>query len=156
MTSVVARARLKAPPVSALWTRRPRLFGLLEGPPLVALIAGPGYDKTHLLAAWVAEQSLEPAWYSVAEGDDEPYLLVAHLCAALGVDPGESTGRAALDRALNALVGRPTVLIVDDVHRLVNPEALRLLNYVLDYLPEGSRAVLAGRERPRMAGWSTW
>ena len=64
---------------------RPRLLARIldpAAPPFVALIAGPGYGKTSLLAQLVAEESRPVAWLTLDDLDNDPAILVGYLEAA--------------------------------------------------------------------------
>ena len=147
---------------------RPRLVGPLldrEGPPVVALIAGPGYGKTTLLSQWVDQERRAVAWLTLDELDNDPAMLVAYLEAAFGrihrlattAGTPSSTGAGhpvhqAVPRLLDQLHRwhRPAVLVLDDAHRIVNPTSLDVLTAILDHLPAGFRVAIAGRQEPAM------
>ena len=153
--------------VSAL-VPRPRLVGPLldrEGPPVVALIAGPGYGKTTLLSQWVDQERRAVAWLTLDELDNDPAMLVAYLEAAFGrihrlattagiassTDAGHPVHQA-VPRLLDQLHRwhSPAVLVLDDAHRIVNPTSLDVLTAILDHLPAGFRVAIAGRQEPAM------
>ena len=80
-------AKLHPPARVSALVPRPRLVGPLldrEGPPVVALIAGPGYGKTTLLSQWVDQERRAVAWLTLDELDNDPAMLVAYLEAAFG------------------------------------------------------------------------
>ncbi|HYN30968.1 MAG TPA: hypothetical protein VES95_14025 [Dermatophilaceae bacterium] len=81
--------------------------------------------------------------------------LPAQLSRVLELRPPPAAGRdfveEALIPALQAL-GRPMVLVVDDVHVLASsPEALSILDTLLRWAPPEMRFVLAGRSDPPLA-----
>ena len=45
----------------------------------------------------------------------------------------------------------PIVLVLDDVHQLVDGEALDALGCLVDHIPDGSAFVLAGRATPPLS-----
>jgi len=164
----VALPRVVPPRLPARFLERQRLSRLfsqlVEQVPLVAVCAGPGFGKTTALARW-AQTRDEVAWYSVAEGDDDLYLVLSHLAAACGADDvlaflaeqGVERWREAADRLLNWLAPRQgLVLVIDDVHRLGSESVLAALSYLLEYLPAGVAAVLGGRRPPGMPAWKAW
>lgn len=133
---------------------RPRLLERLDAlqAPVIAVVAGPGYGKTALVAAWVSRREIPVLWASLVEGDEEPYQLAGLLLAAgaaSGLELAEAESwlekgqpRWALDSLLNTLAESPRTLVLDDVHR---PRDSEQLQYLLDYLPPGSQAVLISR-----------
>lgn len=153
MSVPVARSRI-SPPAPTPGSVRPRLLARLDElqAPVLALVAGPGYGKTALVAAWVARRQPPALWASLVEGDEEPYQLAGLLLAAgaaSGLELAEAESwlekgqpRWALDSLLNKLAESPRTLVLDDVHR---PRDSEPLQYLLDYLPPGSQAVLLSR-----------
>lgn len=164
----VALTRVVPPRLPARFLERQRLSRLftqlVEQVPLVAVCAGPGFGKTTALARW-AQTRPAVAWYSIAEGDDDLYLVLSHLAAACEADDvlaflaeeGVERWREAVDRLLNVLARRKgLVLVIDDVHRLSSERVLAALSYLLEYLPAGVAAVLGGRRPPGMPAWKAW
>jgi LuxR family maltose regulon positive regulatory protein len=54
-----------------------------SGAEVVAVIAGPGYGKTTLLAGWAQRDPRPVAWLSLDVGDDDPAVLLSDLAFAL-------------------------------------------------------------------------
>jgi len=139
---------------------RPALLVRLEAcsKPLLALLAGPGYGKTQLLAAWAERRPV--AWLTLAPGEDDPHSLLVYLVAALqeaqprrdlaavheALKAGAEGGRwrLVLDSLLQALDGG-LPLVLDEVHLLEGP-CVAVLEYLLRYAPFPVR--LAGRSAP--------
>ncbi|MGW0434151.1 LuxR C-terminal-related transcriptional regulator [Micromonospora sp. NPDC003197] len=143
---------------------RPRLFQLLDtgvtGP--VTLVSAPaGWGKTTLLSAWSrARDGKTPAWLSVESGDTGDRLW-AYLRAALTIDgPGDRAagsgpdGRPGfLEHLAAALAERaePTILVIDDFHRIDEPTVLDDLEFLLRHTGDRLRLVLGGRRAPTLA-----
>ena len=142
---------------------------------LTVLHAPGGFGKTALLARCcheLREQGIGVAWLAVDE-DDSPvslasYLWLAFEQAGLGVldperdEPEPAAGFAAqpaadsaADYRINLLLGavrrhdRPFVVAIDELDRLRSPEAVAVLNTVLQRAPPNLHLALAFRERPR-------
>ena len=65
---------------------------------LTLISAQAGAGKTTLLAQWLDEDPRPSAWLSLDEGDNDPAVFLAYLCAAIrSVFPG------ACDEALSLL-----------------------------------------------------
>jgi LuxR family maltose regulon positive regulatory protein len=135
-------------------------------------MAPPGYGKTTLLALWADVDGRSFGWLSLDESENDPVALVSYLAAALqrseAVDPhllaslsapGASVEDTVVPRLGSAVSARKrsVVLVLDDVHRIVNRECTSVLIGVVEHLPHGSQLVLAGREEPRvpLARWRT-
>ena len=136
-----------------------------NGPPVVSLVAPPGYGKTTSLAQWAAQEERPVAWLTIDDLDNDPAILLSYLAATLDriapVDPaiaaalsgsGKRVLGFAVPRLASSLHGweRPAVLLIDDVHRLVSEACLDALTLLLDHLPPGFRVAMAGRVEPRL------
>ena len=162
----LVEAKLSRPMSNPATVARPRLTGLLtaEPPPaVVSIVAPPGFGKTVLLADMAGRGRRDVAWLTLDEFDNAPSVFLTYVTAAIDrvepVDP--SLGRALRmpgARILAAAVprlaaelhrwNRPGVLVLDDVHRLVNLTCLDALGALLEHLPPGFQVVLASRTAP--------
>ncbi len=145
---------------------RERLVRSLQAEPrpsTVAIIAPPGYGKTVLLADWAARETRDVAWLTLGEYDNEPSVFLTYLAAAIDrmepIDPAIGAALAArgsriLATAVPRLASelhrrrRPGVLILDDVHRLVDRMCLDALAALIELLPPGFQVALAARTVP--------
>ena len=145
---------------------RDRLISLIRAEPrasVVSVIAPPGYGKTLLLAEWAAREDRPVAWLTLDDFDNVPSVFLTYLAAAIDrlepVDaslgtailaPGSRVLAAAVPRLAFELhrMGRPALLVLDDVHRLVDPTGLDALAALLDHLPSGFQVAMAGRMAP--------
>ncbi len=128
----------------------------------VTLVSGPaGSGKTSLLRAW-ADGPGHPFRLAVVpvrrDQQDSQQFWLAVLSAirvAWGA-PGDGDQLAATpdfnaaaigDRVLSELAGHRdrTFLVIDDLHELASPEALRQLTWLLERLPQHVHAILATR-----------
>ena len=151
-----------------LVVREPLFRRLSATPPGgVALIcAAAGSGKTVLLRSWIEAERFADrvAWVSVERGESDSqrfWLSVIDALAAavdedgmverVGATPAFD-GQAVVDSLLSGLLSleQPIVLVIDDLHELASPEALRLLERFLTELPPELRVVLATREDPRL------
>ena len=131
---------------------------------LTAIRATAGFGKTTLLAECCRtfqRQGIPTAWISVDELDS-PALLdtyVAFACYHAGLDlskmsvaddahllPDNRTG--LIVRELQGL-GSPFVIAFDEIERLQHPEAVALLDFLVQRGPINLRVLLAGREIPK-------
>lgn len=158
------------PELPAMSAPRPHLLDLLDqaGPgQLVTVVAPPGYGKTVLLTQWIrARRQPRTAWVSLDRTLDAdrfrsavtaalagvpglpPDRLLRHLAGAAGGRPGSDV----VDELLAALddVRPPVRLVLDDVHELTDPDALRELGRLVRGRARGLQLVLAGRHDPPM------
>lgn len=147
---------------------RPALLDLLtgsDGPAIAALIAPPGYGKTTLLGQWAIADRRPVAWLTLDALDNDPALLAAHVAASLRrtgtINLEDLVGHpVAPERIMSTVVprlawalheqGGPGVIILDDIHVLTHPPALDVVATLIDHLPVGWRAGLAGRHEPQL------
>jgi LuxR family maltose regulon positive regulatory protein len=159
-------AKLRKPVLRPWIVRRDRVVRVLMAKPwapVVSVIAPPGYGKTILLADWASREQRPVTWLTIDDYDNEPSVFLTYLAAALDrlapIDPG--VGRAigssstrllgtAVPRLAAAVhrIGEPAILILDDVHRLVDRTCLDALVALIDHLPDGFQVALAGRTAP--------
>src|SRR5215208_2293698 len=130
--------------------------------PVVMLCAGPGYGKTTALAQWAASSEQRPfAWVSVDQHDNDPVVLLTYVAVALdrvasidqGVfkalaSPGASLEATVIPRlgAALASVEHPTVLGLDDVHAIDNPQCIDAIVALAGHVAAGSQLALAARD----------
>ncbi len=159
-------AKLRKPVLRPWIVRRDRLVRrLLAEPwaPVVSVVAPAGYGKTILLADWASRERRPISWLTIDDFDNEPSVFLTYLAAALArlapIDPevgraiGSSRARllaTAVPRLAAALhrIDGPSVLILDDAHRLVDRTCLDALAALIDHLPEGFQVAVAGRSAP--------
>ena len=159
------RTALVRPP--SLVVKRTRLFGLLSsglagGITLVSAPAGSG--KTVVLRSWIEAAALgeRTAWVSVEreERDAQHFWLsvVEALRVAVGVqgpieDLGPTPGfdgEAVVERIVSGArsLDEPVLLVIDDLHELLEPKALAQLELLLARRPPQLRVILATRHDP--------
>jgi LuxR family maltose regulon positive regulatory protein len=163
---VVLETKLTWPPVRSEHIARAELVQRLRGcteRALTVLAAPPGFGKTTLLAAWLAEAD-RVAWLSLDEDDNDPARFFLYAVAALrSVEPGlgaqalaahRTPGAALVDVVLPILLNElaaqemEVVLVLDDYHLITNDEIHEALAYLVERMPASFRLVLATREDP--------
>lgn len=144
----------------------PREFG--DGTLSAVVVCAPaGYGKSTLMGSWhesLTAQGVACGWLSLDPDDDDPARLMRHLVAAFQrVDPrigrgvkGELAANVAGNArpALESLAAdlarleRRAVLFLDDLQFLGAPEALELIDWLINYSPRQCQYVLGGRAEP--------
>jgi LuxR family maltose regulon positive regulatory protein len=135
-------------------------------PSAVLIVAPPGYGKTQLLADWAAHEQRDVAWLTLDDFDNEPSVFLSYVAAAIDrIEPIDPTIGAALAAPGTGILGaavprlaselhrrsRPGVLILDDLHRLVDRTCLDALTALLEHLPPGFQIAMAARTSPDLA-----
>ena len=150
----------------SLVVARSRLFELLSsgvaaGITLVSAPAGSG--KTVMLRSWIAANGLgeRTAWVTVEREEHDPQLFWLSVVDALRVagvhgpieDPGPAPdfdGEAIVERLVAAAraLDEPVLLVIDDLHELLEPRALSQLDLLLARRPPQLAVILATRHDP--------
>ncbi len=141
-TAVAVRAELAA--------MRP----LLDQRPLVQVVAGPGWGKSTLLAAWL--DGREATWLPCTPQDREAARLARRLLEA---SPHDAADLAAPDLDAAELARRvaawlraqgPGRIVIDDAHTLQDSSATVLLHHLVDLLAGEVQLLVASRTDPRI------
>jgi LuxR family maltose regulon positive regulatory protein len=167
MATPLLTTKLYVPPVRTDWVPRPRLIARLnEGlHRKLTLISTPaGFGKTTLLSKWVAACDRPVAWVSLDEGDNDPARFWAYFIAGvqkIHEDVGESALAALqsprppmmqglLTGLINDLADVPEhlVLVLDDLHVIVDRTVNDGLAFLLDNLPPQMHLILSSRADP--------
>jgi len=131
--------------------------------PLVLVVGPAGYGKTTLLSQWADRDARPFAWVSVDERDNDPFVLLRHVAAALHrIEPLGAHMVEGFDRVdgsiWDELVPRlsaelsartaPFVIVLDGADALVSVDSLEAIGILTENVPPGSMIALAGRSLP--------
>jgi LuxR family transcriptional regulator, maltose regulon positive regulatory protein len=162
----ILTSKITAPDVPAWAVKRPRITELIaEGTrwcPLTVVTGPPGAGKTMAVAMWAAAEASRVAWLCLDEFDNRPGALWSYVVAALrrsGVAvpktlraiPQDSAGYDGFLLALTSLLAaqdRPVTLVLDDMHVVTEPGALKGLDFLLRNVGSGLRVVVTSRMDP--------
>lgn len=162
----ILESKLYTPAIRPGVVPRPQLLVRLRAArnvPTVAVVAPAGYGKTTILALWAEADERPFAWLSLDADDNDPIVLLSHLAVALDrVSPlplgtfdalrssGASVPATVVPRVASAMAGipQPLVLVLDDVHHLVDGPALDALVTLVGQLRGRVQIALAGRGMP--------
>src|SRR4051794_11714520 len=148
---VVIENPRRVPPLPAGAVSRPRLLTRLaraQHTPLVLVVAPAGWGKTTLLTQWAHVERRPVAWLSIEPRHNDPAALcadVARLLDGIGARPvaalsptgpvlelgtsNETEPRRPIDARLSE-----SVLVLDDVHLLHEPDAVELLELLASHV----------------------
>ena len=165
----LVEAKLAVPSVRHGVVDRPRVRRALDAgwDASLTLVAAPaGYGKTTAVRAWCAGLGTEPAWVTLDFGDNDPVLLWRYVVTAVDrVSSGvgrDSLRRlsvaggqveAAIDELMNAVaaLGSELVVVLDDLHEVVDEESLASIDYAVGHVPPNLRLVLLTRVDPALS-----
>ncbi|MDB5100477.1 MAG: transcriptional activator domain protein [Cyanobacteria bacterium RYN_339] len=171
ITRKVPGQKLAPPPSWPRALRRSRLESALDAAIAaqqhVTLVAGAGYGKSTLVAAWSASRTC--VWTTLDADDAELDAFLTVLVVAFErALPGFCTeardlllrarDRDAAHAVLAALLADldeqcvdPVVLVIDDYHLAASPSTDALIARLLKYLPPAVRLVILARKAPEIS-----
>lgn len=160
--------KLYRPPVAGDFVPRVRRVNQLNSKkrPLTLVSAPPGFGKSTLLSAWLAEGSIANAWLSLDNNDNDPAVFLAYFVAALQTIVPDACPQSAIHARASTLPALPLlaatlineiaalerefVLVLDDYHLIHEQTVHALLAKLLEYPPPNMRLVLATRRDPAL------
>ena len=161
-----AAAAPAAPAIRDRVVSRPALFRrLIQAQRVVQVSAPAGSGKTVLLRSWIAESGLaeRTAWVPVPGECDSQRFWISVVGALRDAAVGSALVRAltaapdldgwtVIERLLADLasLGDRVWLVIDDLHELCSPEALRQLELLIMRAPPALRFVLVTRHDLRL------
>src|ERR687889_2861186 len=157
-------AKLSVPSTPARTVDRPRLNDRLSqvgDARLTTVVAPGGWGKSTMLASWAVRPGRRErtAWLPLDAADDEPIRFWTYALSTLATvapdltrdslavlqAPGLDPVGLALSLLLNALSDSQVqhVLVLDDYHLLADPVIHQSVEFLLSYLPQALRLVVA-------------
>ncbi|WP_147339728.1 LuxR C-terminal-related transcriptional regulator [Actinomadura spongiicola] len=154
-----SKLEVPAPPPGLV--ERPRLGRVLDTGlrrPLTLVNAPPGWGKSVLLSWWTRATDLRVGWLGVEDGDDPRFW--SYLRAALNStggfpgdalpSPDEAPHDVFLARLAAVLAGSaaPVGVVLDDFHRIRDPQILKGLEYLVRHAGRALRVIIVTRGGP--------
>jgi LuxR family transcriptional regulator, maltose regulon positive regulatory protein len=133
--------------------------------PVVSVVAPVGYGKTTVLAEWERSDTRTTLWVSVDDRDNDPFVLLKHVLAAVDrvkrldrrllasvVAGRKPTLASMIERVSRAAAScrEPLLLVLDNVDLVHSRESRRLIVGLIAGLPPGSTVALAARTALRL------
>jgi LuxR family maltose regulon positive regulatory protein len=162
--------KVRAPAARAGLLRRPRLVEAVQAAigqaPLVLVTGMAGVGKTTLVSQWMAavQPSTPVAWLTLDPRDNDPARFWRYVRTALAVarpqlaqdvtgvvsdSMTDAVAEADAEALADELVGvGPVVLVLDDLHFIVEPTVLSQLDRFVGSLVDDVRVVMLCRTRP--------
>ncbi|MFM2287771.1 MAG: hypothetical protein RL684_914, partial [Pseudomonadota bacterium] len=142
-------------PIGSRQIERNRLLSLVDAPsaPRLLLVHAPaGFGKSTLLIQWhqrLAARGEGVGWLSIDPDDNGSGRFARSLCDALA--PGREHDEADLFDCINLSLasGRSFTLFLDELEHLVAPEAIHLLEIVVQNSPDQFHMVMGSRSLPQ-------
>ena len=163
----ILSTKLLVPTRSEVNIVRPRLLDRLakgQHRKLTLISAPAGFGKTTLLSEWVQHGDSQFAWLTLDETDNDPVHFFSYIISAfrtiesqvlVGADaliaaPETFSVESSLTVLINAITNysKPLALILDDYHLIRADEAHRMVDFLLNHLPQNLHLVIATRADP--------
>ena len=157
----VVRTKILVPTCDDGVLRRLRVESLLDRGKRITTVFGPaGFGKTMAVAKWASRRRTPVAWYTIDAFDNRPSVFWRHLRAAIDHSHRRPTDDSVAARPLDggqfaeslleSLGAEPetTIVVLDDLHLVGDPDVLEQLTYFIERAPDAFRFVLIARVRP--------
>ncbi|MEK4073987.1 LuxR C-terminal-related transcriptional regulator [Paenibacillus sp. FSL M7-0656] len=148
---------------------RPRLyvrFGEGMHAKLILVSAPAGSGKTIVVNQWVKSSSIDTAWLSLEEADNDPSRFLTYLCASLQtIVPKlaegimgfvQSSEPPPIETIITYLLNEVSqitnhfVLVLDDYHLMTSEVIHQALVYLLRHMPPHMHIVMTTRQQPKL------
>lgn len=134
---------------------------------LILVSAPAGFGKTTILSSWLAECKFATVWLSLDANDSEFVHFFSYLIAAIqmihpeigsiALEALQSSRQANPESLLISLINdiakvpEPFLIVLDDYH-LIDSEGIdKALDYLIEYMPEQMRLMIATRQDPALS-----
>lgn len=169
------KSKFKLPRLPANYIKRPYLLkkiagGLSEDKKLTMIISNAGYGKSSLVVDYIQEINVPYLWYSLNENDSDLVIFINHLIKGLklsiptlqedslellisSINPVDVLHNIIgfLIEDLSIKVNGKFIIVLDDYQFLRNSEAInKVLEYLIEYLPENIQLILISRSLPNL------
>ncbi|HRQ21930.1 MAG TPA: hypothetical protein PLF42_00765, partial [Anaerolineales bacterium] len=167
MPTQILATKLYPPAVGNLVQRASLLKRLQVGirREVTIVSAPPGFGKSTLLAAWIAERGDERvAWCSLDEDDNDSARFFGCIAASLQtiqpdsvrsldalletLSPNPRELTAAVINDISEFVSKDIVLVLDDYHHITQQPIHDAIAYLIDHLPKNLHLVFISRVDP--------
>ena len=166
---IILTSKVQIPPQKPDIVTRPRLIQKLNkildpGVRIALVLAPPGFGKSSLVSEWAHTHQSEVAWFSVEESDNHPYTFWQYFMAAIqGVLPKfvspvnlnnpelqQSDIHKSIVHMINKMAGtkKNLVIVLDDLHHVVNPVILSELKFLAEHLPSTMNMIITSHQEP--------
>jgi LuxR family transcriptional regulator, maltose regulon positive regulatory protein len=127
-------------------------------PPVIAVVAPPGYGKTTVLSQWAERRQPRVGWVSADVRDNDPTVLLTYIAAAIDrierINPAVFRALASPAAAMSAppllvsaiaALGQPVSLVLDHLEVITNRACLDAIVQFALGLPAGSQLAVGSR-----------
>ena len=162
--------KLHIPPAGNNIVHRSELFeklntGLIRK--LILVSAPAGFGKTTVVSDWINHNKITTVWFSIDNGDNDPVDFLSYIISGIqSIHPtfgqsainllnspnkpsNESIASLLINEILN--INQNILLVLDDFHLIKSNEVLKLVTFLLEYIPENIHIVILTRSDPALS-----
>ena len=159
----LSESKLRAPVARSGIVPRAALIDRLvraHEPPVISVVAPPGYGKTTVLSQWAERREPRVAWVSADVRDNDPTVLLTYIAVAIDrierinpavfralASPAAAVSGPPLLASAVAAFGQPVSLVLDHIEVITNRECLDAIAQLAVGLPPGSQLAIGSRDR---------
>jgi LuxR family transcriptional regulator, maltose regulon positive regulatory protein len=157
----LSEAKLRAPAARPGIVARTALVDRLaatHAPPLISVVAPPGYGKTTVLSQWAERRRPRVGWVSADDRDNDPAVLLTYAAVAIDrierinpavfralASPAAAVPAPVLLVSAIAALGQPISLVLDHLDVITNRVCLDAIAELALGLPAGSQLAVGSR-----------
>jgi LuxR family transcriptional regulator, maltose regulon positive regulatory protein len=129
-----------------------------HAPPVISVVAPPGYGKTTVLSQWVERRQPRVGWVSADDRDNDPAVLLTYIAVAIDrierINPAVFRALASPAAAISAppllvsaiaALGQPLSLVLDHFEVITNRACLDAIAQLALGLPAESQLAVGSR-----------
>ena len=167
---MILKSRLFKPPINKGYIERTRLFDILEAnwhKPFHVVVAGAGYGKSILMSHWLDQLKDSYSWITLDKDCNDLRVFLAYLGESIGAQSASCSAeliqlaeaielpdvnfiRKTLLEILNK-IENPHVFVLDDYHKIENPDVHAALSSLVQHFPLRHKLVLLSRLDPQLS-----
>jgi LuxR family transcriptional regulator, maltose regulon positive regulatory protein len=158
----LSESKLRAPVARTGIVPRTTLIDRLactHEPPVISVVAPPGYGKTTVLSQWAERRRPRVGWVSADVRDNDPAVLLTYVAVAIDrierINPAVFRALASPAAAVSvplllvsaiAALGQPISLVLDHIEAITNRQCLDAIAQLALGLPRGSQLAIGSRD----------
>jgi len=162
--------KLHIPPTGNNIVHRTELYEKLNlglSRKLILISAPAGFGKTTIVSDWIYQNKIPAAWFSLDNGDNDPTNFLSYIISGVqsihtafgqsalkllnspNQPSGESIAALLINEILN--INQNFLLVFDDFHLINSNEVIKLVTYLIEYIPGNIHIVILTRSDPAIS-----
>jgi len=161
--------KLHVPTSSVNLVHRTHLFDKLNKGlecKLILISAPAGFGKTTVICDWINQQKTSAAWYALDKGDNDPVKFLNYIISGIRLihegfgkgalellkSPKEPNTESIAGLLINDMLNihQNFLVVLEDFHLIGSSEIIRLIEYLLEHIPENCHIVIITRSDPAL------